>query len=214
MRSIVLMGAVAAFLVCLTGPASAQKPGGVLKMYHRDNPPSASIHEEATNSTVIPFMAVMNNLVIFDQGKPQNSPDDIVPDLAKSWSWSADGRDLTFILQEGVKWHDGKPFTAKDVVCTFDMLMNKGDNRLRKNPRTSWYGNVDHVTADSDLQATVQHEPRDFAAFETLSKIAEAREDWKNAYAAWQKVMEIDPKTPGGEDRLNELKRKALGEET
>ena len=68
--------------------------------------------------------------------------------------------------------------------------------------------------AIADLQATVQHEPRDFAAFQTLSHIAEAREDWKNAYAAWQKVMEIDPKTPGGEDRLNELKRKALGEET
>jgi tetratricopeptide (TPR) repeat protein len=68
--------------------------------------------------------------------------------------------------------------------------------------------------AIADLQATVQHEPRDFAAFETLSHIAESREDWKNAYAAWQKVMEIDPKTPGGEDRLNELKRKAFGEET
>ncbi len=72
----------------------------------------------------------------------------------------------------------------------------------------------DTMGAIADLQATVQREPREFAAFETLSHIAEAREDWKNAYAAWQKVMEIDPKTPGGEDRLNELKRKALGEET
>ena len=34
----------------LGGAAWAQKSGGVLKMYHRDNPPSASIHEEATNS--------------------------------------------------------------------------------------------------------------------------------------------------------------------
>ena len=68
--------------------------------------------------------------------------------------------------------------------------------------------------AIADLQATVQHEPRDFAAFETLSHIAETREDWKSAYAAWQKVMELDPKTPGGEERLKELKRKAFGEET
>jgi tetratricopeptide (TPR) repeat protein len=67
--------------------------------------------------------------------------------------------------------------------------------------------------AIADLQATVQQEPRDFAAFETLSHIAEAREDWNSAYTAWQKVMEIDPKTPGGEDRLNELKRKALGQQ-
>jgi tetratricopeptide (TPR) repeat protein len=67
--------------------------------------------------------------------------------------------------------------------------------------------------AIADLQVTVQQEPRDFAAFETLSRIAEARKDWKSAYAAWQKVIEIDPKIPGGEDRLNELKRKAFGQQ-
>lgn len=68
--------------------------------------------------------------------------------------------------------------------------------------------------AIADLQATVQHEPRDFLAYETLSHIAEESQDWKGAYAAWQKVMEIDPKTPDGAQRLNELKHKAFGEET
>jgi lipoprotein NlpI len=65
-----------------------------------------------------------------------------------------------------------------------------------------------------DLQETVRLEPRNFAAFRTLTDIAAAREDWKGAYAAWQKVLEIDPKTPGGEERLKELKRKAVGEDT
>lgn len=65
-----------------------------------------------------------------------------------------------------------------------------------------------------DLEETVKLEPRDFAAFRTLTDIAEAREDWKGAYAAWQKVMELDPKTRGGEERLRVLKRKAVGEET
>ena len=86
--------------------------------------------------------------------------------------------------------------------------------RRTASARVARYQAGDTQGAIADLQATVQHEPRDFAAFETLSHIAEAREDWKGAYAAWQKVMEIDPKTPGGEDRLNELKRKAFGEET
>ena len=143
MRPIVLLGGLAAALMCSSGVALAQKSGGVLKMYHRDNPPSASIHEEATNSTVVPFMSLFNNLVLYDQSKPQNSPQDIVPDLAKSWSWSADNKDLTFKLQEGVKWHDGQPFTAKDVVCTFDLLTGKGEQKLRRNPRQSWYGNVE-----------------------------------------------------------------------
>ena len=155
MRPIVLLGGLAAALMCSNGMALAQKSGGVLKMYHRDNPPSASPHEEATNSTVVPFMSLFNNLVLFDQGKPQNSPQDIVPDLAKSWSWGNGGKDLTFKLQEGVKWHDGKPFTAKDVVCTFDLLTGKGEDKLRRNPRRPWYGNVDTVTADGDLEVTI-----------------------------------------------------------
>jgi peptide/nickel transport system substrate-binding protein len=155
MRSIVLLGGLVAALMCSSGMALAQKSGGVLKMYHRDNPPSASIHEEATNSTVVPFMSVFNNLVLYDQSKPQNSPQDIVPDLARSWSWGDGGKDLTFKLQEGVKWHDGQPFTAKDVVCTFDLLTGKGEDKLRRNPRRPWYGNVDTVTANGDLEVTI-----------------------------------------------------------
>src|SRR5262245_1434377 len=152
---LILVGGLVVTLALSSSVALAQKSGGILKMYHRDNPPSASIHEEATNSTVVPFMSVFNNLVLYDQSKPQNSPQDIVSDLAKSWSWSADGKALSFKLQEGVKWHDGQPFTAKDVVCTFDLLTGKGEQKLRRNPRTSWYGNVDHVDAVSDSEVTV-----------------------------------------------------------
>ena len=72
----------------------------------------------------------------------------------------------------------------------------------------------DSQGAIADIQAALQHEPRDFAAFQTLSAIAEAQKNWKGAYEAWQKVMEIDPKTPGGAERLKDLKRRALGEET
>ncbi len=72
----------------------------------------------------------------------------------------------------------------------------------------------DSAGAIHDLQETVKLEPRDFAAFRTLADIATAREDWKGAFAAWQKVMEIDPKTHGGDARLLELKRKAVGEDT
>jgi tetratricopeptide (TPR) repeat protein len=65
-----------------------------------------------------------------------------------------------------------------------------------------------------DLEETVRLEPRHFAAFRTLSEIAASRQDWKGAYAAWQKVLEIDPKTPGGEERMRFLRKRALGEET
>jgi tetratricopeptide (TPR) repeat protein len=67
--------------------------------------------------------------------------------------------------------------------------------------------------AIADIQNTLQREPRSFAALETLAGIAAARKDWKGAYNAWQKVLEIDPKTPGGQERLKDLRRHALGEE-
>ena len=149
-----LLSAVAALGLIAT-PALAQKSGGVLKMYFQDSPPSASILEEATTSTVVPFMGIYNNLVLFDQEIPQNSLKTIRPDLAESWTWSADGKQLTFKLHQGVKWHDGKPFTAKDVKCTWDMLTGKSETqKLRKNPRSSWYWNLEKVTTNGDFEAT------------------------------------------------------------
>ena len=103
------------------------------------NPRSAAILEEATASTTVPFMPVFNNLVMYDQQVPQNSPRTIVPDLAKSWAWNTEKTELTFQLQDAVKWHDGKPFSARDVVCTFDLLLDKAPQRLRRNPRKSWF---------------------------------------------------------------------------
>jgi peptide/nickel transport system substrate-binding protein len=140
--------------VAVGGSALAQKSGGVLKVQHWDSPASMSILEEATYSTVVPIMGVMNNLVIYDQHVAQNSLSSIVPDLAESWSWSEDGTELTFKLHPGVKWHDGKPFTAADVVCTWQLLQGTAKDKLRLNPRQGWWHNVDTVSADGDLQAT------------------------------------------------------------
>jgi peptide/nickel transport system substrate-binding protein len=136
-------------------PALAQKQGGTLRIYHRDNLPSGSIHEEATISTVQPFMAVFNNLVLFDQGKKLNSTETIVPDLAESWSWDESKTKLTFKLRQGVTWHDGKPFTAKDVQCTWTKLMGKDTaDDFRRNPRAVWYQNVKDVTPNGDHEVT------------------------------------------------------------
>lgn len=147
--------------------ALAQKSGGVLKIYHRGTPPSGSIHEEATNSTLSPYMPVFNNLIMYDQHKPTNSLDTIVPDLATSWEWKNDKSKLTFTLRSGVKWHDGKPFSAKDIKCTWDLLQGKSKAKLRKNPRKAWYKNLEKVTVDSDTQVTF-HLKRRQPAFLTL----------------------------------------------
>jgi ABC-type transport system substrate-binding protein len=61
---------------------------------------------------------------------------------------------VTFPLDQGVRRHDGKPFTAADVVCTWDLLMEKSPEKLRFNPRKSFYKNLDQVTPNGDYQVT------------------------------------------------------------
>src|SRR5947207_696783 len=140
--------------ICTAAYAAEPKQGGIFRIYHRDSPGSASIHEGATYSVNIPFMPVFNNLVVYNQNVAQNSMESIVPDLAESWAWSEDQKTLTFKLRQGVKWHDGKPFTSAHVKCTFDMLMGKSQQKFRQNPRKSWYDQVADVTTTGDFEAS------------------------------------------------------------
>lgn len=136
------------------GPAHAQKHGGTLHMYLTTNPPSTSLHEETTIEVVQPFAAIYSNLVRFDPTKKSHELATVVPELATSWEWDASRTKLTFKLREGVKWHDGNPFTAKDVQCTFHRLNGKEPNFYRRNPRNVWFDNLAEVTVNGDHEAT------------------------------------------------------------
>src|SRR5436309_8224196 len=151
-----------AFLACIAlclalapiRPAAAQKSGGVLRVQFFDSPASMSIHEEATIAGQGPMMGVFNNLVMYDQAVAQSGLKSVVPDLASEWSWDAARTGLTFKLRPGVKWHDGKPFTARDVKCTWDLLTGRSAEKLRINPRRSWYRNLKEVKVDSDNEVS------------------------------------------------------------
>ena len=135
---------------------AAEKPkyGGTLKAYHRGTPPSMSIHEEATVSTNYPAMPIMNNLVLFDYFNEVESLKSVKGELASSWKWSKDRKKLTFNLRKGVKWHDGKPFTSKDVKYTWELILGKTEQSLRKNPRKVWYKFLESVTTNGDYSVT------------------------------------------------------------
>src|SRR2546430_10179202 len=98
--------------LCLTQGAAGQQSGGVLKIGHFASPASMSMLEESTLAVNRPMMGVFNNLVMFKQDEPQNTPDAIVPELGTGLTWSEDATELTFPLHKGVKWHHCKPFTA------------------------------------------------------------------------------------------------------
>ena len=153
LRSYVVASALLAALLA-AGTAFAQKSGGILQMLDFASPASMSIHEESTITAGIPMMGVFNNLVVFDQHVAQNSLASIVPDLASDWSWDETGVAVTFHLHQGVKWHDGKPFTAADVKCTWDRLRGVDADKFRINPRKAWYRNIAETTTNGDYEVT------------------------------------------------------------
>src|SRR3546814_18507586 len=62
--------------------------------------------------------------------------------------WSSD------VCSSDLKWHDGEPFTAADVKCTWDLVAGLDGKKLRKSPRAAWYNNLESVTADGTMEAT------------------------------------------------------------
>ena len=67
------------------------------------------------------------NRVLFDGLTKPGKDLAPAPDLAASWTTSADGLSWTFKLREGVKWSDGQPFTSADVAFTFNDIVLKPD---------------------------------------------------------------------------------------
>jgi peptide/nickel transport system substrate-binding protein len=155
-RDLRVLAAVGMLLVARSaaGPAFAQKQGGILRVPHFDSPASMSLLEESTVAVNRPMMGVFNNLVMYKQDVLQNSLKSIVPDLATGWAWNEEGTELMLPLRQGVKWHDGKPFTAQDVKCTWDLLAGKTGEKLRINPRKGWYSDLAEVTTKGDYEVT------------------------------------------------------------
>ena len=120
---------------------------------------------------------------------------------------------VTLLMSRGLREMkaDATPDAIEDFTAAITLDPNLAEAYHQR--AIARYSAGDSAGAIADIQATLQHEPRSFSALETLAAIAESRKDWKGAYDAWQKVLEIDPKTPGGQERLKDLRRHALGEE-
>ena len=120
-RRVLCLSAVILMAVWMVSPSLAEeKPvyGGIMNVAIQGDPPSLDMHQEGTFLVMIPFGNVYNTLIKFH---PHNH-DDIVADLAESWSSSEDGMTYTFKLRKGVKFHDGADFTSADAKASWDKI--------------------------------------------------------------------------------------------
>ena len=146
----VFLLATVAGLALAPSAASAQAPkkGGAVHVVVQPEPPMLMQGLNQNGPTNMVAGNIYESLLRYDeQLKPQ-------PSLAKSWDVSEDGKVYTFKLQEGVKWHDGKPFTADDVVFTLDKFLRDVHPRWRPivNAQVEKIEKVDDATVKISLK--------------------------------------------------------------
>ncbi|MBN1246901.1 MAG: ABC transporter substrate-binding protein, partial [Anaerolineae bacterium] len=79
-----------------------------------------------------------------------------LPNLAKSWEWSDDGMELTMHLIEGAKWSDGAPFSADDVMFTWEHLILDPNVAASSTSRSFWQINGEDVNLEKVDDYTIK----------------------------------------------------------
>jgi peptide/nickel transport system substrate-binding protein len=107
--------------LALSVPVGAQQPkaGGTLRVALHLEPTTLDPHGPIHATGVQINKVVFESLVQLDQSGTAR------PLLATAWETSADGKAWTFKLRDGVKFHDGTPFTAEAVKASFDRVWDK-----------------------------------------------------------------------------------------
>jgi peptide/nickel transport system substrate-binding protein len=137
-------------------PAVAGQRGGTVRFPVGSDPVPNPISAPGGLASIFGNKLLFNGLIRYNS-KTLNPEGD----LAERWDFSADGKELTFKLRSGVKWHDGQPFTAEDVKFTFDtMLDTKVTARFRSNIRGVTEAQViDPLTVKLKLSASLPSLP-------------------------------------------------------
>ncbi|MBI4083348.1 MAG: hypothetical protein HY423_12135 [Candidatus Lambdaproteobacteria bacterium] len=113
---------VLAALLLTCGGALAQQPkrGGVVTYFNYADPGRLDVHTESPQTVQQANAGIYSSLLQFD---PERTSE-IIPDLATSYASSQGGTVYSFQLRQGVKWHDGKPFSSADVKVSMDRVLN------------------------------------------------------------------------------------------
>ncbi len=128
--------------------ATAQVRGGRMNVILSPEPPTLMLGLNQQSPTQIVAGKIYQGLLTYDFNlKP-------MPGLAREWTVSPDGLTYTFKLFENVRWHDGKPFTAEDVIFSTQKFLMEVHARARANfSRVAEARAVDPLTVEYKLKA-------------------------------------------------------------
>jgi peptide/nickel transport system substrate-binding protein len=99
----------------------APKYGGVIRFVQIAGPGGYDLHTRPAWAGS-PLVPMFSNLIQFNPAYQEITVDNLVGDLAERFEISPDGKVITFWLRKNVQWHDGKPFSADDVVYSMNKM--------------------------------------------------------------------------------------------
>jgi len=104
--------------------AHGEKPryGGKFLSAGNEEVPFYDLHQTSLGGVYAAVAPAYNCLIRTSPYDPMAL--DIIPELADTWEFSDGGKTLTFHLHQGVKWHDGTPFSSADVQYTIERITN------------------------------------------------------------------------------------------
>jgi peptide/nickel transport system substrate-binding protein len=154
--------------------SSAGAPAGTLTIGSSVAPPSLDLtsNPAAAIDEVFDYNVYQHLVELAPNGT-------IVPVLANSYSWSADRKTITFTIRQGVKFSNGDPLTAQDVVYSINRVVAKGT----KYPYAPLMGTLTSVKATSPTTVTVT--------------LAQPNQEWLYQLAAYSNGVILDPKASG-----------------
>jgi peptide/nickel transport system substrate-binding protein len=150
LRPVSIAAVTAAVAIGFSGPPvqAAPKQGGTLNFVVPDEPPSWDGHRETTFALIHPFAPFYSLLIKVNPENP-SSPTDFVCDLCTGMPTPADGgKTYTFEIKKGVKFHDGTPLTAHDIVASFNKIIFPPEGTT--SARVAYFVMVESVSAPND----------------------------------------------------------------
>lgn len=151
-------------LILVVAGLTISQTFGLAKLYQQERPVAGGVYNEGqigSFSNINPLYAssAVDNAasrLVFAGLMKLNEKNELVPDMAKSLAIDESGKNYTLKLRDNIRWHDGKPLTAEDVIYTFTLIQNPdADSFLR----TSWQGikvtKLDRLTVRFTLPTTL-----------------------------------------------------------
>lgn len=140
-----IAGATVSTTVARQDATPEAAPSGALQLGGESEPAGTWLPFRASGGAETQvFDLIFSRLIRFDADY------NLIPDLAERFEINDDASEFTFYLRQNVTWHDGEPFTARDVIFTYRLAMEEGVGASQYNKLSQIQGAAAYRAGEAD----------------------------------------------------------------